>query len=171
MYNSQLTNRQSIRLKRYDYSGDGLYFVTINTKKQQHLFGTIENGEMKLNEGGKMALSCWLEIPKHYPNVVLHNFVVMPNHVHGILEIIKDNTPHFSFQDLQNQELTPFRSPAKTLGSIVRGYKIGVVKWFRSNTDIYDVWHRNYYEIIIRSLPDYERIATYIEDNPKNWKK
>lgn len=80
-------HRRSIRLRGYDYSENGAYFVTICTHNREHLFGKIENGRMRLNDVGNMAKKCWLEIPKHYPFVTLDIFVVMPNHIHGIIVI------------------------------------------------------------------------------------
>ena len=92
-YNPNIHHRRSIRLQNYDYSQEGLYFVTICAKNHICLFGEIvvdtnnQLPEMQLNELGEIVQKCWLEIPQHYPNIVLHEFVVMPNHVHGILEI------------------------------------------------------------------------------------
>ena len=80
-------HRRSIRLKNYDYSQNGMYYLTIVTQDRLRLFGEIENGNMVFSELGKFAHQCWLDIPQHYPQVVLHEFVIMPNHVHGIIEI------------------------------------------------------------------------------------
>lgn len=88
-YNPLIHHRRSIRLKGYDYAQEGLYFITICCFENKHLFGKIMNGVMVLNEAGKVAEKCWLEIPEHFKNVVLHAFVIMPNHVHGILEIVR----------------------------------------------------------------------------------
>ena len=82
-------HRHSIRLKNYDYSRAGLYFVTICVHDRLYLLGKIINYKMKLNDAGEIAKKCWLEIPDHYPNVVLHEYVIMPNHIHGIIEITK----------------------------------------------------------------------------------
>jgi putative transposase len=90
-YNPNIHHRRSIRLKGYDYSQEGLYFITINTKDRECLFGEIVDGKMVLNDAGKIANKCWLEIPKHFPDTVLHDHIVMPNHVHGIIELIKMN--------------------------------------------------------------------------------
>ena len=84
-YNPDTHHRRSIRLKGYDYSQDGAYFVTICTHNIECLFGKIVDGEMRINEWGKIAERCWLEIPQHYPNVSLDEFVIMPNHIYGIL--------------------------------------------------------------------------------------
>jgi putative transposase len=80
-------HRRSIHLQEYDYSQVGAYFITICTHNREYVFGTIADGEMKLNECGEMVQQCWLEIPNHFPHVELDEFIIMPNHVHGILVI------------------------------------------------------------------------------------
>lgn len=82
-----LPKRRTVRLYGYDYSQEGLYFVTLCCQDKICRFGKVENGEMVLNRMGEIAKECWLEIPRHYQNVVLHEFVIMPNHIHGIIEI------------------------------------------------------------------------------------
>jgi putative transposase len=173
VFNPAIHNRKSIRLKGYDYAQEGLYFITICCQDRAHLFGEIMNGEMILNDCGEIAQNCWLEIPEHFPNVELHEFVIMPNHVHGIIEIkyksIISNVTTETTVGANNH--SPLRSPSKTIGSMVRGVKIGVTKWMRQNTNIYDVWQRNYYDNIIRNDQSYQRISNYIRNNPKNWKE
>ena len=83
-----LPKRKSIRLKGYDYSQAGLYFITICCKDRALLFGAVIDGEMVLNDAGKIANACWLDIPNHFPNSILHEYVIMPNHIHGIIELI-----------------------------------------------------------------------------------
>ena len=90
-YNPQIHHRKSIRLKGYDYSQEGVYFITICSADRKCLFGEIENDEMILNDAGTIANECWLEIPKHFPNAILHEHIVMPNHVHGIIELTYEN--------------------------------------------------------------------------------
>ena len=82
-----MRQRKSIRLKCWNYSNDGIYFITICTKDKSHWFGDVENGEMVLNNCGKIAKKCWSEIPNHFKKVELGEFVVMPNHIHGLIEI------------------------------------------------------------------------------------
>lgn len=171
-YNPKIHNRQSIRLTGYDYSRSGAYFITLNTENRARFFGEIKNGKMELNEAGREACNCWLAIPDHYPFIRIHEFIIMPDHIHGILEILdrsevgaNDHSPR------QNRYKSEFKSPSKTIGSVIRGYKIGVTKWMRQHTDIHKVWQRNYYEHIIRNSQAFDRIATYIQDNPKNWRE
>lgn len=85
-YNPEIHQRQSIRLKAYDYSQPGWYFLTLCTHDRRPIFGHVAGGKMILNNGGQVAHQCWLEIPDHFPQSVLDEFVVMPDHVHGIIE-------------------------------------------------------------------------------------
>lgn len=84
-------NRRSIRLQGYDYSQAGAHYVTICTQERLCLFGNVINGVMVLNEIGQHVETCWLEIPTHFPNTVLHEYIIMPNHIHGIVEIVGAN--------------------------------------------------------------------------------
>lgn len=182
-YNPNIHHRESIRLKGYDYAQAGLYFMTICCQDRACLFGEIENGQMKLNDGGKIANDCWMEIPNHFPNAELHEHIVMPNHIHGIIELKSEPVgaenfpPHNTITNygigaddtIGANDYSPLRSPSKTIGSIVRGFKIGVTKWMRQNTVVYEIWQRNYYEHIIRNEQSYHRISDYIINNPAKW--
>lgn len=184
--------RRSIRLPGYDYTQAGAYFVTICTHNRQCLFGAIVNSEMLPNHAGRVAEACWLAIPNYFPRVKLDAYVIMPNHVHGIIVIADHdnglNAGGHPESDLANtnvgakyfsplQPSTAARQPpphrqrgtSQTIGSIIRGFKIGVTKWFRANTEIYTVWQRNYYEHIIRNDISLQRIRQYIADNPLQW--
>lgn len=88
-YNPEIHNRKSYRLKNYDYSQNGFYFVTILSYQRQHLFGEIENKRLEPTQLARIAKHFWLGIPNHYPSVILHEYIIMPNHIHGILEISK----------------------------------------------------------------------------------
>ena len=170
-YDPERYHRRSIRLCGYNYSCEGLYFVTICCHDKLCLFGEIVDGEMVPNEAGRMVDKCWLAIPEHFPHAVLHDYVIMPNHVHGIIELINDDVVGAkNFSHLQTApELRAFRSPSKTIGSIIRGFKIGVTKWMRQHTVVSIVWQRNYYEHIIRCGRSYRFITEYILTNPANW--
>ena len=91
-YNPDKHHRRSIRLQGYDYSQPGIYFITLCTQNHECLFGEILNGEMRLNEFGKMTQQCWLEISDHFPHVQLDEFAIMPNHIHGTI-ILNDIIP------------------------------------------------------------------------------
>ena len=169
---SDAHRRRSIRLKHYDYSQAGAYFVTICTHARACVFGDVVDGAMVLNDAGKMAAQCWRAIPEHFPRVALDVFVVMPNHVHGIL-FIHDAPENvgaktFGFGEANNHSLLP-HGTSKTVGAIVRGFKIGVTKWVRRHTAVCNVWQRNYYEHIIRDEASLLHLREYINNNPLQW--
>ncbi|MDO4230182.1 MAG: hypothetical protein Q4C98_10230 [Capnocytophaga sp.] len=192
-YNPEIHNRRSVRLKGYDYSGEGLYFITICCQNKEHFFGEITNGDIELSDIGRIANQCWKEIPNHFKNVVLHSFVIMPNHIHGIIEIINNDSDsvgenYYSPKNVSPQnglsknetaknddrakDISPLpNGTSKTIGSIVRGFKIGVTKWVRVNTDIFQIWQRNYHEHIIKNYESYCKITEYIEKNPLKWEE
>ncbi len=183
-YNPQKHHRRSIRLKGYDYSLEGLYFITICCQQRAHLFGEIADGEMRLNQFGAIAQAAWQQTSEIRDNVALHQFVVMPNHFHSIIEI--------TFKKGNNQ-VGKFQSPSQTVGAIIRGFKIATIKKIKDliideemNSHCrgelqfaptaekikslnFKIWQRNYYEHIIRNEQAYERISTYIRENPKRW--
>jgi putative transposase len=169
-YNPQIHHRRSIRLKGYDYSQAGAYFITICTKNRKCLFGQVVNGEMILNEMGQIAYNEWLKTPELRPNVSLDVFVIMPNHVHGIIVIIDmgefDSPIPPPSADMPP---TPFRSPSNNIGAIVRRYKSSVTKQINLLNYSGSAWHRNYHEHIIRNEESYHRISDYIINNPKKW--
>ena len=151
-------NRRSIRLKGYDYSQPGAYFITVCTNNKECILGDIIGKKMVLNELGNAVKNSWSQIPGHFPHVSLDHMVIMPNHIHGIL----------LFSDSTTTNNNPKNGTSKTLGSVVRGFKVGVTKWARNN-NLGDVWQRNYYEHIIRDKSSYDFIYEYIENNPLKW--
>jgi putative transposase len=173
-------HRRSIRLRGYDYSQAGAYFVTICVQHHQCLFGDVVNAEMDLNELGMIANECWLAIPEHFPYAELDEFVVMPNHAHGIL-VITDNGTSVQRRDVQLNVPTidtprdpsnPFSvmSPKrKTLSVIVRTYKAAVTARSREMNRYDFVWQGSYYDHIIRNEREWNAIAKYIYENPANW--
>lgn len=171
--NRNTRHRHSIRLQYFDYSQSGAYFVTICTHERTCLFGDVVDGDMRLSDAGKIVEQCWLAIPIHFPRVDLDAFAVMPNHVHGIIVLTNRIVGAKNFSPLHQYDSTtgklPSRSPSETIGSIVRGFKIGVTKWFRKNTVTDTVWQRNYYEHIIRSEESLQRIRRYVHENPLRW--
>lgn len=167
-----MKNRRSIRLRGYNYSQAGAYFITVCAQNRERLFGDIADGQMVLNDAGRMATKCWNEIPLHFPDITLDAFVVMPNHVHGILVITdtvgaKNTVGAKKFSPLQSDQRP--HGTSKTIGSIIRGFKIGITKWMRTHTHVHDVWQRNYYEHIIRNDDELNRIREYIINNPAKW--
>lgn len=154
-------DRQSYRYSDYNYSEKGQYFITICTSNRVYFFGDIYDGVMCLSPIGEIVKTCWLAIVDHFPNIKLHDFVIMPNHIHGILEI--------SYND-SIKENVGFVSPSRTIGSVIRGFKIGVSCAVTSNIGIKGIWQRNYHDHIIRNQIEYLNIARYIVNNPKIWK-
>ena len=184
--------RRSIRLRGYDYAQAGAYFITICTHNRTHLFGTIAAGTVLTNAAGNAAADCWLQIPVHFPNVELDQWVVMPNHIHGILVITTPIEGAFVAEahtaataQAQANAAAHLTSPAKekpqsphrprpsgtagTIGSIVRGFKIGVTNWHRRQSIAAPIWQRNYWEHIVRDESQMQRIQNYIINNPAQW--
>lgn len=170
-------HRRSIRLPGYDYAGAGWYFVTICTHGRECLFGEIVNGVMVLNDLGEIVHDEWNQTSMIRPTIELGEFVVMPNHFHGIIVIHESvgaygNTPVGAYINtpLRPDNPTAFRSPSKTIGAVVRGFKSAATKHINiwRNTPGAPVWQRNYYEHIIRNEKSYLNITQYISDNPAN---
>ena len=172
--------RRSLRLPAYDYAQAGAYFVTVCTHDRRCLFGDVVDGATRLNDVGRVVETCWEAIPDHFPHAGLDAYIVMPNHIHGIVWITaaamivgaKNLSP---LPDASRRQKSPppsassFQTPLRTLGSIVRGFKTGVTKWVRENTGVHHVWQRNYYDHVIRNEDDLQRIRQYIADNPARW--
>ncbi len=173
-----------------DYGSNGFYFITICTAGRRHYFGEIQNNEMMCSEIGIMARKYWDEIPEHFPFVKLHNHVVMPNHIHGVIQIAKSvlNVETQNFASLPQRANPPmsctnqFTNPhhrhtknqfgpqSKNLASIIRGYKIGVTKNARNvNPDF--KWQARYHDHVIRNEEEFHKIQNYITNNPVNWKE
>jgi REP element-mobilizing transposase RayT len=164
-YNPEIHHRRYIRLKDYDYTQEGAYFITICTKDKQCIFGDIKQGEMKLNLLGSMAHQYWQEIPQHFPHINLDVFVIMPNHIHGILWIVKTIPKEDKTRDYG--KMIPGSIP-----TIIRSYKSIVTKKINiicNQKGISCVWQRNFYEHINRNETSLEEIRKYIINNPLNW--
>jgi len=163
-------NRRSIRLQGYNYSSEGGYFITIVTHKRQRLFGEIVNGEMRLNSFGLVVRGEWLRTAELRPYVELFEdeFIVMPNHIHGIIWITDVVVGAYCNTPLPTN---PFHSPGVGIGAIVRGFKSIVTKNLNllRGTPSTPVWQRNYYEHIISTDSEYDTIAEYIYSNPVFW--
>jgi len=186
-------HRRSIRLKGYDYSSEGAYYVTTLTQSRECLFGEIIDGEMYLSKYGEIIQKWWEEIPIHFPNVKLGAFVIMPNHVHGIIfittqrrgEVLSpDNNPNQNNQNTDPMEISQQRGESlqqdgetpplhlPTLGQIVAYFKYQSTKemnMIENTKTITKFWQRNYYEHIIRSEKELKQKTDYILDNPSRW--
>lgn len=131
------------------------------------LFGDVVNGEMVLNEFGIIAYNEWLKTPVIRPNVELGEFIIMPNHMHGIIRLFGRGELHSP--DNLGVCKTPLRSPSQTIGAIVRGYKSSVTKQLGLMGFDGKLWQRNYYEHIICDEQSYQQISEYIINNPVKW--
>jgi putative transposase len=197
-YNPKKHHRRSIRLKGYDYTQAGLYFITICCQNRAYLFGDIVNGEMILNEFGQIAFNEWVKTTEIRNNVELGEFVVMPNHIHGIIRLLGrgelhsphnesgGQPPHIElgvFNTPQppqppdnelgvfNTPQPPQRGPSQSIGAIIRGYKSSVTKQLGLLGFNKKLWQRNYFEHIIRNEHSYQRISQYIINNPAKWEE
>jgi putative transposase len=174
----------SIRLKNWDYGSSGCYFITICTKNREHYFGCIVNDIDETQNGaglgtrngavvgtqnfaslratpiGKIAHQYWTEIPNHFPFVKLDEFIVMPDHVHGVLRITRPD----HYQWVKNK----FAPQSQNLASVIRGYKAGVKKYATLN-NIEFAWQPRFYEHIVRSDNRLTIIRQYIKNNPAQW--
>lgn len=173
----------SARLQNWDYGNDAAYFVTICTKNREHFFGKIINGEMWLNETGKIVEQEWIKSIELRPdmNLELGEFVVMPNHFHGIMIIGKNkyNAPmdgrdamHCVSTDTPTPTPKPnqFGPQSKNLGSIIRGFKSSVTTQSKKSGNINFAWQSRFHDHIIRNAASFERIQNYIINNVLNWK-
>jgi len=170
-------NRRSIRLKGYDYSQPGAYFVTICTHNRACLFGDIINGQMILNNYGEIVDNEWIKTAEIRKNIILDEFIVMPNHVHGIIIIDNDaycrvTVHHDPTINRAPTQYECFGKPtSNTIPTIIRSLKSTITKQINiiRNTPNVPVWQRNYYEHVIRNENELNRIRQYIIDNPVKW--
>jgi putative transposase len=174
-YNPGKHHRRSIRLKGYDYSSPGAYFITLCAYQRHCLFGEIVNGEMQLNECGAIATECWQAIPSHFQKIQLDAFVVMPNHVHGILWIKETNGRGLAFGRglaMPNPYEGKFGKPiAGSIPTVVGSFKSIVTRRINilRNAPRTPVWQRGYYDHIIRSERSLHILRQYIQHNPLCW--
>lgn len=170
-FDPQKHHRRSIRLKEYDYAQPGGYFITIVTFQRECLFGEIVNGEMNFNGYGRVADECWRAIPEHFPYIELGAYVVMPNHMHGIIQIVDDHRRGTKYRAPTDRVRTErFGKPVVgSIPTIVRTYKAAVTRYLGREFNITNIWQRNYYEHVIRNHKEWDRIHRYIEANPSNW--
>jgi REP element-mobilizing transposase RayT len=187
-YNPKIHNRRSIRLKGYDYSKAGLYFITICRQDRINRFGQVINGEMILNEFGLIAYNEWIKLADRFSNFELDVFQIMPNHIHGIISLLPvgsglapdllyegqpQGLPQPETQGLPQQLVQQGKS---SISDIVGAYKSivanGCLEIYKSRDEIMGkFWQRNYYEHIIRNDLAYYNISEYIINNPLKWEE
>lgn len=184
-FSLELYHRRSIRLKGYDYTRPGAYFITVCTRDRACLFGEVKAGKVELNQWGIIVQECWHDLPKHFSNVKLDSFVVMPNHVHGIVIITRSPcrgdagvAPTYQPYSSHRRHPASVSAPAvpcgpkpASIGAIVGSFKSAVTRRINElrQTPAAPVWQRNYYEHIIRDDASLERIRAYIRNNPLQW--
>ena len=184
---SSLPRRHAMRLRGYDYSQPGAYFVSICVQHRKCLFGTIIDGQMRLNEIGEIVVECWNRIPQHFPSVELGEYVIMPNHIHGIIasNIVGARSPRPIEAEHSISPTVGARSPRPTentknhtdeirsppLGKIIAYFKYQSTKHINQHHNMPGtrIWQRNYYDHVIRDDTDLQRIRQYIQDNPMKW--
>lgn len=169
-FDPKIYHRHSIRLKGYDYSQVGAYFVTIVAWQREMLFGEIVNGKMILNEFGRIVSEKWQWLETQYEYVELGAWVIMPNHHHGIL-VIHDGRGGLRSAHEGDSRIAPTPIKHKPLGGLIGAFKTVSTKKINSlrNTEGQVVWQRNYYEHIIRNEQEMDRITRYIGSNPMQW--
>jgi REP element-mobilizing transposase RayT len=171
-YNPEIHKRRSLRFKNYNYAQQGAYFVTICTKYRECLFGEIVSGEMVLNAAGDLVRKAWDELQVIYQRVETDQFIIMPNHVHGI--ILFNAGKNRNRRGLINQPPTwttwiMMKNPEQTLGKIIRHFKAKSSKIIRERSLNRFQWQRNYYDHIIRNEKELMNIREYIRNNPVRW--
>jgi putative transposase len=164
-YNPEIHHRRSIRLKGYDYSQAGLYFITACTQHRECLFGRVAKGEMVMNDAGEMITQQWHDLRNRFNQIELHEFIVMPNHCHGIIEMTVGVPLVGTLTDMTVGNIVgAFKS--LTTNAYIKG--VNQLGWEAFNGKL---WQRNYYERIIRNQEAYSRISRYIQTNPLRWQK
>jgi len=163
---------QSIRLEGRDYSAPGLYFVTICTQMKRCIFGRVAATEIELAALGKIVHASWIAIPSHFAHVNLHAFVIMPNHVHGIIEIgCQAGAQHAApLQGMRPSEGRQQNVQAGSLSAVVRSFKAAVTR--RASNELSwegEIWQRNYYERVVRNGEEFSDASRYIAENPLKW--
>lgn len=166
----------SARWVGWDYRNPGGYFVTICTHKRRCYFGSISRGQMHLNALGVFARHCWEQIPEHISGLQLHEFTVMPNHIHGII-VLQDINPEpaersYQKEDgtLKNQFMTDISPGKHSLAVSIRSFKSAVTRW-AGEQGIPFAWQARYHDHVIRNEEEWNAIARYIVHNPRNWKE
>ena len=163
------SRRKQLRLRHYDYTQTGSNFVTICTHDRRCILGNVVDGKMLLSDAGKVVSECWNDLPNHYQHIELGEFIVMPNHVHGIVVITG------SAEGLTSKKPQAGFKPAPTarhsLSEVIRGFKTFSGRRINrlTNSTGQPVWQRNFYEHVIRDETSLHTIREYIVNNPAKW--
>ena len=166
---SEKHHRSNIRLKDYDYSKAGIYFITICTKNLKCIFGDVVKGKMRLNEHGKILNKFWHKIPDHFAKAESDMLSVMPNHIHGTIMITDECRGGVTPPKSRDEETSPLQK--RSLGQIVAYFKYQTTRSINQirKTHGIPVWQRNYYDHIIRNGKELNQVRKYIMENPLKW--
>ena len=166
MSSSEIPIRRSPRLQAYDYSQPGAYFVTLVTHERVSLLGGVVDGEVKLSHNGNAVNDAWLWLPSQFPHVELDEFVVMPNHLHGVVWLAG---PLSGTGVSRNAPTKP--GPRKPLGQVIGAFKTVSTKQVNAalGTPGRPLWQRDFYDHVVRNEQDLHRIREYIRNNPLQW--
>ncbi|RUR86034.1 transposase [Chlorogloeopsis fritschii PCC 9212] len=162
---------ESLRLPNRDYAANGWYFVTICTRDRTCFFGDVVAEKIQLSDIGQIAQQYWAEIPSHFEHTDIDTYIIMPNHVHGIVVIDRPpNVETRNFASLQSEETNKF-GPLKpgSLQAVIHAYKASVTRWCRKNSQEHFSWQPRFYEHIIPADDSIDRIREYIANNPFKW--
>ncbi len=177
-FDAQRYHRRSIRLKSWDYATPGAYFVMIVSRHHDCRFGEIVNDVMQLNAAGEIVAAAWEALPERFSNIELDEWIVMPNHLHGIVLLTGSvvGAPLVGAQDLNAEGQRAGTSPAPTLGDVLGAFKsITTNEYIRGVRElswppfVKRIWQRNYHEHIIRNDRELDAVRTYIFNNPLQW--
>ena len=168
MIRNEFNGRKSIRLKGYDYSNPWWYYVTICVKEHRYFLGKVNKDKVELSSCGLIAKQFWEEIPKHFPDTEIDYFVVMPNHIHGIIIINESRDVIYNVPTKENyfSNISPNK---RSLSVIIRTFKAAVTRECHKNGNKEFQWQRNYYDRIIRNEKELFHIRKYILQNPLKW--
>jgi putative transposase len=164
-------HRRSIRIAGGDYSRPGCYFVTICAAFRRNVFGTVEDGKVVLSSLGEIVRSCWARIPEHFPNARTNEYVIMPNHLHGIIGL-GVGARYIVPSDPGERIKEAFQKPTRgTIPTIVRTFKAAVTRNARSELKMANemIWQSNYFERVLRDGREVAIAVRYIAENPARW--
>ena len=163
-------DRKHIRLSEWDYSSEGVYYITICCREREAFFGKLIENKMILSEIGEMASFFWKEIPEHFNHVKLDEYIVMPNHIHGILILDYSLVGTRHGMALQRNGTNQFSKPIKnSISVIINQYKSSLKRWCNQNGFKSFQWQSRFYDHIICEENSIDQVREYIRSNPTNW--
>lgn len=168
MINLFFPDRKSPRNENWNYQSSAWYYLTLTTKNQKNFFGELYGLQMTLSPAGAIAHVLWVEMKSHYPNIELGEFVIMPNHIHGLVFLSQDRDQISKLPEPALQENQAGRRKNHSLSTIIGSYKSAVSRYC-NKLNLPMEWQDRFYDHIVRDQADFERITKYIQENPQNW--